>query len=249
VDDVRAAAAEALDTALLMLPGHSPDAEKAGYAPVSTGSAVMAIGATYRGFGDPDTQLVVGASALSLRRNGSFATVQYAECVAMQAWPDGARQLWNRDGSRLTIEPNLFAAPHGFLAPLDAAIPAERVVWQPARDPRQIPGSPLGAESNHAQDRYSKQTVAARIVRILVRIAFWMFLVVAVLFTALAIGMSFDRNPADGLSIGVVVSVWLFNLGVCVLPTFLLGRRVHRYKKASRGSTGRRLDVDPLSAR
>jgi hypothetical protein len=196
----------------------------------------MAIGSTYRGFDDPGTQLVVGASAVSLRRNGSFATVQYAECMAMQAWPDGARQLWNGDGSRVAIEPSLFDAPDGFLAPLDTAIPAERVVWQPARDPRQIPASPLGAESNRAQDPYSQQTVAARIVRILVRIAFWMFLVVAVLFTALAIFMCFDKDPADGVSIGVIISVWLFDLGVCVLPTFLLGRRLHRYKKASRGS-------------
>jgi len=232
-DDVRAAAAEALGTALLVLPGHSPDADKAGYAPISTGSAVMAFGSAYRGFDDPGTQLVVGASAVSLHRNGSFATVQYAECVAVQAWPDGARQLWNRDGARVAIEPNLFDAPEGFLAPLDAAIPAERVVWQPARDPRQIPGCPPGAEPNRAQDRYSTQTVAARIVRILVRIAFWMFLVGAVLFTALAIGMCFDTDPADGVSIGVIVAVWLFDLGVGVLPTFLLGRRLHRYKKAA----------------
>jgi DNA-binding SARP family transcriptional activator/predicted Zn-dependent peptidase len=236
VDDVRAAAAEALDSVLLMLPGHSPDADKAGYAPVSTGSAVMAIGSAYRGFDDPGTQVVVGASAVSLYSNGWFATVQYAECVAMQAWPDGARQLWNRDGSRVAIEPNLFDAPAGFLAPLDAVIPADRVVWQPARDPRRIPGRPQGAESNRAHDRYSKQTVGARIMRVLVRIAFWIFLVGAVLLTALAIGMSFDRNPADGLSIGVVITVWLFDLGVGVLPAFLLGRRVHRYKKAARGS-------------
>ena len=73
--------------------------------------------------------------------------------------------------------------------------------------------------------------------RILVRIAFWIFLVGAVLFTALVIGMSFDRNPADGLSIGVIISVWLFDLGVCVLPTFLLGRRLRRYKKASQPSS------------
>jgi hypothetical protein len=163
-----------------------------------------------------------------------YATVQYAECVAMQAWPDGARHLWNPDGVRVAIEPKLFDAPEGFLAPLDAAIPAERVVWQPARDPSQIPAHPLGARSNRMNERYSRQTVAARIARTLVRIVFWMFFVFAVLFTAVAIGMPFDTDPADGVSIGVIIFVWFFDLGVFVLPAFLLGRRLRRYKKAAR---------------
>ena len=240
VDDVRAAAAEALDSALLMLPGRSIDASEAGYTHVSTGSAVMAIGSTYRGLDDPDTELVVGTSAVSLYRNGSLATVQYAQCVAMQAWPDGARRLWNGDGSRIAIEPKLFDAPKGFLAPLDAAIPAGRVVWQPARDPGQIPGPRSSAEPKRA--KWAKgpeptQKAAAAAVRILLRMAFWVFLVAAVLFTALAIFMCFDTDPADGVSIGVIIPVWLFDLGVCVLPTFLLGRRLRRYEKTSRRRT------------
>jgi zinc protease len=232
-DDVRAAAAEALDNALLLLPAHSSEAEKAGYAPVPTDSAVMAVGVTYRGLDDPGTRLVVGASAVSLHRNGSLCTVQYAQCAAMQAWPDGARQLWNSDGSRVVIEPNLFDAPEGFLTPLDAAVPAERVVRQPARDPRWIPGRPPSTEPYGTRDHRSAQTVTARIARMLVRVAFWLFLVVSVLFTGIAVVACFDRNPADGVSIGVVVVIWLFDLGVCVLPTLLLGRRVRRYSRAS----------------
>ncbi|MBR7838112.1 winged helix-turn-helix domain-containing protein [Actinospica durhamensis] len=231
-EDVRAAAAEALGSALLLLPGHSPDVQKAGYAPVPTGSAVTAIGPTYQGFDGPGTQLVVGASALSLHRNGSFATVQYAECEAMQAWPDGARRLWNRDGARVAIEPNLFAAPPGFLAPLDAAIPAQRVIWQPARDPRQIPVYPPGVEPKWVQDRRPTRTVAARIVRALVYTGFWAFFVGSVIFTTLSIIVCFDTDPADGVTFGVVLLVWLFDLGVWVLPTVLLGRRLRRYRRA-----------------
>jgi hypothetical protein len=67
-----------------------------------------------------------------------------------------------------------------------------------------------------------------------VRVAFWIFLVGSVLLTALTISMGFDTDPADGVSIGVIILVWLFDLGVCVLPTFLIGRRLHRCKKASR---------------
>jgi len=233
-DDVHAAAAEALDSALLILPGHSLEAADAGYAPVSTGSAVTAIGIPYRGLGDPDTQLVVGASAVSLYSHGSFATVKYAECVAMQAWPDGARHLWDHDGFRVAIEPTLFEAAEGFLAPLDAAIPAECVVWQPARDPHQIPRHPPGAASHQAQYPHSTQTGAARIVRILVHLAFWAFVIATALFSAVAIAVSVDTDPSDGVTPGVIVAVWLFDLGVGVLPTFLLGRRLHRYKKASR---------------
>lgn len=233
-DDVHAAAAEALDSALLILPGRSFGAEGAGYAPVSTGSAVTAIGLPYRGFDDPGTQLIVGASAVSLYSNGSLATVTYAQCAAMQAWPDGARHLWDYDGVRVAIEPNSFDAPEGFLAPLDTAIPAERVVWQPARDPGQIPGRPLRAASNPAERQRPTRPVAARIVRILVRIAFWLFLVTTALFTVVAIGVSVDSGTSGGVDPGAIVAVWLFELGVGVLPTFLLGRRLHRYKKASR---------------
>lgn len=233
-DDLHAAAAEALDSALLILPGHSLDAAAAGYAPVSTGSAVTAIGYSYRGFDDPGTQLVVGALAVSLHSHGSIATVKYAECVAMQAWPDGARHLWDRDGFRVAIEPNFFDAPEGYLAPLDAAIPAECVVWQPARDPSQIPRRPLTAGSNQVGYQKSTHTVATRIVRILVRIAFWMFLVATALFALIAIAVSFDTDTSDGVTVGVIVVVWLFELGVGVLPTFLLGRKLHRYKKALR---------------
>ena len=232
--DVHAAAAEALGSALLILPGHSLDADDAGYAPVQSGSAVMAIGYTYRAYDDPGAQLVVGASAVSLHRNGAFATVQYAECVALQAWPDGARQLWSRDGSRVAVEPGLFDAPAGFLAPLDAAIPAERVIWQPARDPRQIPvrtpGTPPRMEVR--RDQESAQTVAAKTMQILVRMAFWIFLVATILFTAISVIVTFDTDPADDVTIGVIVVVWLFNLGVCVLPTYLLGRRARRYRRA-----------------
>ncbi|WP_249161353.1 BTAD domain-containing putative transcriptional regulator [Actinospica acidithermotolerans] len=252
--DVHNAAAEALGSALLILPGRSLDADAAGYAAVSSGSAVTAIGDTYRAHDDPSAQLVVGASAVSLHRNGAFATVQYAECVAMQAWPDGARRLWSRDGSQIAIEPGLFDAPPGFLAPLDASIPPERVIRQPPRDPRQIPmrmpgtpgmpgvfgmpgvpgmpstpGTPGAAQW---RDQRPTQTVAAKTVQVLVRIAFWTFLVATILFTAISIIVTFDTDPADDVTIGVIVFIWLFNLGVCVLPTYLLGRRVQRYKEA-----------------
>jgi DNA-binding SARP family transcriptional activator len=96
-----------------------------------------------------------------------------------------------------------------------------------------LPGpSPDAGNAAYTPVPTRKQTVGARIVRILVRIAFWIFLVGAVLFTALAIGMCFDKDPADGVSIGVIVFMWLFDLGVCVLPTYLLGRRLRRYKNA-----------------
>lgn len=235
-DDVHAAAAEALDCALLILPGQSFAADDAGYAPVSTGSAVAAIGLPYRGFDDPGTQLVVGASAVSLDRQGSFATVKYAECVAMQAWPDGARHLWGHDGVRVAIEPNLFDAPEGFLTPLDSTIPAERVIRQPARDPRQVPERPPHAGSNAAGRQRSTHTVATRIVRVLVHIAFWIFVVGTALFGLVAIAVCFDNDPADGVDAGVIVVVWLLELGVGVLPTFLLGRKLHRYKKAARAA-------------
>lgn len=92
--------------------------------------------------------------------------------------------------------------------------------------------SPDAGNAAYTPVSTGKQTIGARIVRILVRIAFWIFLVGAVLFTALAIGMCFDKDPADDVSIGVIVFMWLFDLGVCVLPTFLLGRRLRRYKNA-----------------
>lgn len=233
-DDVHAAAVEALSSALLILPNRSGDADAAGYAPVSTASAVTAIGVPYLGFVDPGMRLVVGASAVSMHWNGSSATVEYAQCVAMQAWPDGARHLWGRDGFRVVIEPNLFDAPEGFLALLDAAIPAERVVRQPPRDPSRIPRRPPGADSNRARERRPARKLAARVVHILVHAAFWVFLMFTAFFAVVAVIVSCDHDKSDDVTVGVIVAVWLFELGVGVLPTFLLGRRLHRYMKSSR---------------
>jgi DNA-binding SARP family transcriptional activator len=110
--------------------------------------------------------------------------------------------------------------------------PVQRLAVAPIAVSPPLDEAPYAVSAGHNPVLPGKQTVGARIVRILVRIAFSMFLVAAVLFTAVAIGVCFDKDPADDVSIGVIVFVWLFDLGVFMLPTFLLGRRLRRYKNA-----------------
>lgn len=135
--DVHAVATEALATALLMTP-HGRKADWAGYtaAPVSSENAV--IGTTYVGLGDASDRLIVGADGVTRAwSSGEFATVRYDSCVAVLAFPDGARQLVGADGITVRIEPTLYR--DGVRIAIDDRIPQGVRVDLPAREPSEIP--------------------------------------------------------------------------------------------------------------
>ncbi|MGH3735237.1 MAG: insulinase family protein [Micromonosporaceae bacterium] len=136
--EVHAVARQAVEAGLLRVPdGHTAD--WAGYTAAPTSSPAAVDGTRYRSLEDPDTTLVVGPDGVSLGYGSGQLTVRYAECAAMLAWPDGARQLTATDAISLRIEPTLYAVEPAAIAAIDAAVPSARVVPRPARDPENIP--------------------------------------------------------------------------------------------------------------
>jgi zinc protease len=61
------------------------------------------------------------------------------ERAAVLCWPDGRRTLIGEDAISLTVEPTLFARAAAVPPAIDAAVPPDRRVLMPARDPSEIP--------------------------------------------------------------------------------------------------------------
>jgi len=133
----------ALDTGLAMLPAGT-GIGRAGFVPAPVTSSSVIDGTEYRLRNRPDAQarLIVGADGLSLVDGLDVATVRYATCPMMMAWPDGGRLLYAEDSIVVPFEPQLWGAPAAVRLAVDAAIPADRVVRRPAREPAAIPKPP-----------------------------------------------------------------------------------------------------------
>jgi hypothetical protein len=133
---------QVLTTGLAMVP-HGQAIGRAGFIAAPTGSASAVEGRSYLPVGATKSgrRLVVGDEGLSIVESLSIATVRYADCVAMLAWPDGARLLFAPDAVTVRLEPALWAMPGAVLASIDAAV-RERTLQLPARDPGSIPQPP-----------------------------------------------------------------------------------------------------------
>jgi hypothetical protein len=142
-DDVREVAGNTLSAALAMVP-RGQAVGRAGFTAAPTGSAAAVVGKSYRPRNRPDSKqrLIVAAEGVSLVEGLDIATVRYDECVAMLAWPDGARLLYAPDAVNVRVEPRLWDAPQRLVAEVDARIPADRVVHMPQRSERSIPQPP-----------------------------------------------------------------------------------------------------------
>ncbi|MFI6761706.1 insulinase family protein [Micromonospora sp. NPDC050417] len=137
VEQVHEVTKVALASALLMTP-YGRTADWAGFAAAPTGSSEALRGTTYQGLGDVSTRLVVADEGVSLvSKEGEPVTVRFDQCVAMLAWPDGARQLIGGDAISVRIEPTLYRGATA--VNIDAQVPAGVRVDLPARDPGQIP--------------------------------------------------------------------------------------------------------------
>jgi hypothetical protein len=139
-ESVREAAAEALDTALFMLPiGQTPDGTRYRNAPDS--SLTQVEGRTLRSADFPVNRerLILGADGVTHIRGPQLVTVRFDECEALQTWPDGARVLFGRDGFNLRVEPTLWDDGGMIPALIDREVPASRAVPMPDRPAAQIP--------------------------------------------------------------------------------------------------------------
>lgn len=128
------------DSALLMLPyGQEPPTGR--YAPAPPSSVTAVDGWILRRV-DPDEDelhLVVGGDGVTLMRGPQLATIYYESCVAMLAWPDGARRLIGYDGINVSVEPTLWENAGDLTAELDRRVPPDRFVPMPERSADRVP--------------------------------------------------------------------------------------------------------------
>jgi predicted Zn-dependent peptidase len=131
-----AALAAALDSALLVTPAATAPAGFGEFPrwseEVVTGRRHRAAGLHLPGSAGRRTALVVGEDGVSVvTPTGAAATVRFADCVALQRWPDGSRTLWGRDGAWLAVEPSAWRRGGDAVEAIDAAVAAETVVAMP----------------------------------------------------------------------------------------------------------------------
>lgn len=122
---------------LLMSP--RADAGWAGLTAAPGRSDCAVTGTGYRSLDRPGEMLIVGRDGVTMLSDSGRATVRFADCAIVRAWPDGARHFVGHDGIVVFVEPTLHAKGQTLPQQLDAWIPANLRVDQPARDPDEIP--------------------------------------------------------------------------------------------------------------
>jgi zinc protease len=145
-------AVQARDNALLMLPGGtSPPGTR--YSAAPGGSPGTVDGHVLEPTGEGRGKLIVGPFGVSLAQGLHFATVKFAECQLVNAWPDGARQLIGADGISLHVDPAQWQG--GYIAPgiIDANVSPAVVLIQPARPGKPTPPAPEPVAAQAQQRR------------------------------------------------------------------------------------------------
>ncbi|MDY7087091.1 MAG: insulinase family protein [Actinomycetota bacterium] len=135
--EVAVAAAEACGTGLLMTPRVRGDWTGAAEAPNQSGSVVEGVE-----YGTQDNQaerLIIGAEGISHVSEHGRATVLWADCAVVLAWPDGGCRFVGSDGIGVSFEPTLLTDGPAARQQLEPLIPAAVRVEQPARAPERIP--------------------------------------------------------------------------------------------------------------
>jgi hypothetical protein len=141
VADVHEVAVEASAAALLMVPdGHTAD--WAGFEAAPTNSANAVSGREFAMHNRPECRLIIGQHGASTVAGSTNATVYFGQCEALLRFPDGGRVLVGQDGIMVRVEPTLYPVDAAALAGLDAAVPPDRHVPLPPRDPEAIPARP-----------------------------------------------------------------------------------------------------------
>jgi zinc protease len=224
VADLHEVTQETMSTALLMVPdGHGAD--WAGFAEAPTRSAQTVPGTAYREK-EGDGELRVGVDGVSYVGAGGPLTVRYAECAALLAWPDGARQLIGHDAISMRIEPTMFDLHPGAIRVIDSQVPATNQVVMPARAPDRIP-QPGGGRSTAKQRSRSAEPAQRSWWEIpLMVLSGLATLVVGGVNLLLTLGMFItdDAGADAGWLWGVIVVGWLLTV-ILALPIVLLRRR------------------------
>ncbi|MCL2581821.1 MAG: hypothetical protein FWE35_05125 [Streptosporangiales bacterium] len=84
-------------------------------------------------------RLIVGAEGVSVRQGTQSLTVRFADCAALMVRPDGARRLIGLDALEVPVEPTMWRLKPDEISRIDAAVPRDRHVRAPYREPETIP--------------------------------------------------------------------------------------------------------------
>ncbi|GIE33404.1 hypothetical protein Ait01nite_064490 [Actinoplanes italicus] len=171
VADVAVVASEAYDSGLLMTPPGGT-AGWAGYAAAPAMSETVLAGRTHRGRGNRTIRLISGDEGVSVTGPDVVASVGWESCVAMLAWPDGARHLIGEDAVVARIEPSLFRGADRVVREADARVPQRLRIEMPPRDRDRIP-RPEPAPRTGAGRLYATLTVSGLFVLFFVAGAVW----------------------------------------------------------------------------
>ena len=163
-EDLRPVATDALRNALVMTPSGTA-LEWAGFEQAPTRSRRTVIGPARRSRLDKRARLVIAPDGVSVLAPDGAATVRYADCAVVLAWPDGGRQLIGTDGIGVAVEPTVYRFPAAELTALDAAIPPDRMVPVPERDAAKIPRVSARTRVNGYRRGYARLARRARLFR------------------------------------------------------------------------------------
>ncbi|MGC5052812.1 M16 family metallopeptidase [Micromonospora sp. DT48] len=217
--DLHEVAHETYASALLMVP-EGTRADWAGFTAAPTSSQSSVSGTTYHAR-DDNSRLLVGTEGVSLVRPNSILTVTYADCAAMLAWPDGARQLIGHDALVLHIEPTLFDLRPAATNVIDSGVPADRQIMLPPRSPEEIPQPGAVRQAHEHLNRPKRPGWET----LLITISGLAALVVGGFTLLLTIGLLIEPTAEEDVAVlwGAVVVGWLLTV-ILALPVVLLTR-------------------------
>ncbi|MGW4491571.1 insulinase family protein [Streptomyces sp. NPDC004376] len=232
-EQVHAVALEAAATALMQVPG-GLSADWAGYTAAPTTSPYTVTGRKFSEQGGGKATLVVGADGVTVTGpHGSgpecAATVRYAECAAMLAWPDGGRRLIGTDGMVVEVEPSLYGVDAATMAGIDVAVPRAAVVPLPPRQQVPTSQSPEAASSSSGsggragRPAPTRRTALQTVVLILFGLFGGLSALVSLLFTA----FGYDKEYGFTDWLITVVVMWGFTALVS-WPAVRVLRRTRR---------------------
>ncbi len=180
--DIRAVAVELADSAFLLVPEGST-ADWAGFVQAPLVSTEVVRGVSLPAINNPDRSLVVGDEGVSLVGSEGAATVAFADCVVLLAWPDGGRALIGADGMGCALEPTLYPLTREHLATIERAVPQHLMVPMPARTQDRIPVPPDPPAESALAARVSKHLPR----RLIIALAFSVLLLVALFMVSIGV--------------------------------------------------------------
>lgn len=211
-DDVTAAAVDARRRMIYAVPTVASMSEERAWRVPEWSTEAPVRGQEIRPVGSNQGRLTLGPDGLTHDLGSNrVATVRYATCRAVLAWPDGRRLLISPEAVSIDVEPSLWQDGRTVVASIDRNT-SSRQIRRPARDEEAI------AKPVDARPAIIRKSLRSGQLLIAIGIAVVVMGVVAALLPA-------TRGIAPNPLVGVVAGVWLTRWGVSMRRDALDYRR------------------------